>query len=68
MNKYRLMESASMVGIKTIKELSKASGIPVTSLSEKINGHRSFDLKEVNRLCLAIGIEDGAKKAEIFLS
>lgn len=67
MNKHLLMAEATKRGVRTIKELSEASGIKRNTLSAKLNGHRAFDTNEIDRLCDVSGISDGAIKAEIFL-
>lgn len=67
MNKYRLLEVASKVGVRTIKELSATTKIAKSVLSAKLNGHRSFDTEEIKIICDALNIVDGEQKAEIFL-
>ena len=68
MNKYRLLEAASMAGIKTIAAISEATKIPKSVLSAKLNGHRPFDTKEIMKICDSLNITDNAVKVEIFLS
>lgn len=67
MNKFRLLEAASKVGVRTIRELSETTKIPKSVLSAKLNGHRSFDTEEIKTICDSLNIVDGALKAEIFL-
>lgn len=38
------------------------------TLSNKVQGHTSFTLEEVNRLCELLHIDDNTEKAEIFLT
>ncbi len=38
------------------------------TLSNKVQGHTSFTLEEVNQLCELLHIEDNTEKAEIFLT
>lgn len=43
------------------EELSKASGIPKATLSQRINGNRPFDAYQISALCKVLDI----KPAEI---
>ena len=40
----------------TYRGLSKESGIPLNTLSNKINGHSLFDIVEVSKLCSILDI------------
>ena len=47
--------------------LSKALGMTENTLSAKINNRRSFNTKEIDRICEALKINDIVEKANIFL-
>lgn len=65
-NKQLLMGAIVSAGL-TQKELAEKSGIPLSTLSAKINGHRPFDTVEVASVCRAAGIKDMKLMADIFL-
>ena len=55
---------ASGIGRKKLAQLLHMSE---STLSDKINGKRSFTTVEANRLCLIVGIESDSEKVAIFL-
>ena len=44
---------------ETYRSVSKKTGIPLNSLSNKINGHYLFDIAEVEKICNALNIAPG---------
>lgn len=42
------------------KELSKRCGIPYSSLVAKLNGHRVILLKDIERISIALGVDNSA--------
>lgn len=50
------------------KELAKRSGMAESTLSDKINGKRSFTTDEAQVVCDILGIDSCEEKVEIFLS
>lgn len=66
MDKLRLMSVMAGKGMTQTK-LAALLGMSKNSLCEKINGKRSFKADEIIGICNALGIEDSAKKAKIFL-
>lgn len=69
MNKYpelnklkgRITESK-----ETYRSLSEKTGIPLNTLSNKINGHSLFDIVEASKVCAVLGISP--KDIPIFFS
>ena len=41
---------------ETYRSLSRKTGIPLNTLSNKINGHSLFDIVEVSKVCNALDI------------
>ncbi len=41
---------------ETYRSLSKKTGIPLNTLSNKINGHSLFDIVEVSKICAELEI------------
>ena len=39
------------------EELSKASGIPKATLSQRINGNRPFDARQISAICKVLDIK-----------
>lgn len=52
----------------TSKELARRIGISQNTLSAKMNGKGSFDLGQVDKICVELKITDDAEKIKIFLS
>ena len=50
------------------KELAKKIHMSESTLSDKINGKRSFTVDEVERLCEILGIVSSDEKVSIFLA
>lgn len=67
MNRNLLRGAIAEAGL-TQKTVSEVTGISLSSLNSKINGHRAFDLDEARVLCEALHIDSLEKRAEIFLS
>lgn len=40
----------------SIKELSELTGMPRTTLSARLNEHSKFDLDELDRICVVLGV------------
>ena len=55
-----------MAGINR-KDLAKLSHMSESTLSDKINGKRSFTVDEATLLCDILGIESNDEKVDIFL-
>ena len=51
---------------KTYAGLSGETGIPINTLSNKINGHSLFDIVEVSKLCVSLEIQP--KSIPLFFS
>ena len=49
-------------------KLAAAIGIAPNTLSRKLNGKRDLTVGEIDRICTALRITDGATKAQIFLA
>ena len=49
-------------------KLAAAIGIAPNTLSRKLNGKRDLTVGEIDRICTALKITDGATKASIFLA
>lgn len=49
------------------RSLAKAIGISKNTLNLKINGKKSFDTEEIQRICSVLHVNSGAQKAKIFL-
>lgn len=49
------------------KELAHRLGMSESTLSDKINGKRSFTVDEAEELCRILGIESDEEKVAIFL-
>lgn len=49
-------------------ELAKRIGISKNTLSSKVNGKGCFDVKQIDLICKALGIDDMTERAHIFLS
>lgn len=63
----KLKARLALVGY-TQEQLAKNVNMSVNSLNCKINGRAIFNCDEVDALCKALGIENPAEKAEIFLA
>jgi DNA-binding XRE family transcriptional regulator len=63
-----LLRGAMAEAEVTQDQLAKAIGVSRSTLSSKMNEHRSFDTEEVKAICDFLNIGDMAKRAEIFLS
>ena len=63
----KLKARLALVGY-TQEQLAKNVNMSVNSLNCKINGRAVFNCDEVDALCKALGIENPAEKAEIFLA
>lgn len=50
------------------RALARMLKMSENSLSAKILGYRSFDVKEVVKICQILGIESAEDKAQIFLT
>ncbi len=50
------------------KQLAKLLNLTEKTVSRKINGPGCFDTVEAEKICEALGIIDGASKANIFLA
>lgn len=50
------------------REVAEKANISKSSFNAKINGQRPFDTDEAVRVCDVLGINDNAKKVEIFLT
>lgn len=48
-------------------EVSKMIGISENTFSARMNGRSFFDTKEVEELCVILGITSDVEKAQIFL-
>ena len=48
-------------------ELAKRLGISKNTMTSRLNGRSFFTLKEVERICKILQIEDPAEKQRIFL-
>ncbi len=67
MDKYKLLSIMAGQGMSQ-KLLSQRVMMSKNSLNAKINGKRPFSSDEVMDICDALGIEDDAMKAKIFLT
>lgn len=50
------------------KELARRANMAESTLSDKINGKRSFTIEEAETLCRILGITSAEEKVEIFLA
>lgn len=65
--KANLLRAEVAASGMTLQELAEKAKITRSAFSAKINGHRSFDVDEIIRICDVLKIEDNQRKAEIFL-
>lgn len=49
-------------------ELAEKIGVSQNTLTSKMSGKRDFTVGEIDRICTALQINDGAQKAQIFLA
>ena len=52
----------------TVKSLADAIGMKHKTLYNKINGSSQFTVDEAIEICTVLKIDDGSKKASIFLT
>lgn len=66
MNKL-LLKGRLVAGGMTQKALCEKTGISLSVLNAKINGHYPFTVDEVVRICDVLGIDSPEEKEAIFL-
>lgn len=64
-NKFR--GAVASAGL-THYELAERMGISKNTLSSKVNGKGSFDIKQIDSICDILGIDDVFERAQIFLA
>ena len=64
----RMFKAALVKAGFTQKSLSKEIHMTERAMSSKVNGAGSFDTEQIDKMCLALGIDDGTEKVQIFLS
>ena len=67
LNKNSFRAAIAAAGL-TQKELSRSLGMSENTMSSKVNGQSSFDIGQIDRICVILGIVDDIEKAQIFLS
>ncbi len=66
MNKGLLLAEIQRAGFCQ-RSLAVALMMNKNTLNKKINAHYDFTAQEAEAICRVLGIEDGQRKAEIFL-
>ena len=66
--KANLLRAEMAVKGMSQREVAEKAQISKSAFSAKINGQRPFDTDEAVRICDVLGIDDNAKKIEIFLT
>lgn len=66
MNKWRLKEKISENGY-TQRSLAKLVDMSENTLTSRLNGHSSFNTKEICLICEKLNISDAQEKVDIFL-
>lgn len=67
MDKFKLLSVMAGKGMSQ-RTLSERVKMSKNSFNQKINGKRSFSADEAMDICEALGIDDDAMKAQIFLA
>lgn len=67
LNSNKLRGKISEAGLSQ-RKLAQMTGISENTISSKMQGHRCFDIDEIDKICAALNITNSLEKAEIFLS